>query len=132
MMGVTRVSAAVIRRGGDYLICQRRAGGELPLLWEFPGGKQEPGESAEECLVRECQEELGVGLRVTGVLATAEHQYPHRRVALTFFTAEIAEGEPRALAHAKIRWAPARTLVQYAFCPADIGIIERLANDASE
>jgi 8-oxo-dGTP diphosphatase len=124
-----QVSAAIIRRSGKYLICQRGPGGDLPLLWEFPGGKREKGESPEECLVRECREELGVGIRITGLFATAEYEYPHRRVVLTFFNAEIASGEPQLRVHHDIRWVSAPELKRYAFCPADADIVGRLANE---
>jgi 8-oxo-dGTP diphosphatase len=128
MMKVIHVSAAIIRRNGQYLICQRGPDGDLPLLWEFPGGKQEANETPEQCLVRECREELGVSILITGLFDMAEYQYPFRRVALTFFNAVIASGQPQALVHRDIRWVSAADLQNYAFCPADTGIVSKLVN----
>jgi 8-oxo-dGTP diphosphatase len=124
-----QVSAAIVRRDGEYLICQRGPDGDLPLLWEFPGGKQEQGESSEQCLIRECQEELNVGIRIIGLFDTIEYQYPSRRVALTFFNSDIASGKPQALVHHDIRWVRAADFNNYTFCPADTDIVKRLANE---
>jgi len=129
MMSLIQVSAAIIRRGEQYLICQRGPSGDLPLFWEFPGGKQEANESPEECLVRECREELGVDVRITGLFDTTEYQYPNRRVALAFFNAEITDGDPQLKVHHDIRWVTAAKLKYYAFCPADTDIVSRLSNE---
>ena len=87
-----QVTAAIIQQAGKYLICQRAHDDELPLLWEFPGGKLEPGETLEECIIRECQEELGVDIRVCGQFGRTS--YPHKQweLVFTFFQAEIVVG----------------------------------------
>lgn len=122
-----RVSAAILRRGGKILICRRAEGGSCPLLWEFPGGKQEPGETPEQCVIRECREELGVEIAPRGVFREFSYRYPEREIAFTFFTAEIARGEIRRIVHKELRWAAPRELTRFDFCPADKGIVEEIA-----
>jgi 8-oxo-dGTP diphosphatase len=102
-----RVAAAVIRRDGRLLLAQRPPGGPLGLLWEFPGGKLEPGESVEHALVREIGEELGVGATPGRVLGVSTHRYAHGlAVELHFVECGIGGAEPRAGegVHA-LRWA---------------------------
>ena len=70
-----QVTAAIIRQDGKYLICQRAHDDSLPLMWEFPGGKLEPGETLEECIIRECQEELGVDIRICGEYGRTSYPY---------------------------------------------------------
>lgn len=127
MAGAT-VCAAVIRNArGELLICRRGPGGSCAHLWEFPGGKQEPGETLEQCLVRECREELGVEIRVTGLYWETVHEYPERRIALYFYNAEITGGVPKRIVHEEIRWAHPKTLPDFPFCPADLEMIGRMA-----
>lgn len=121
------VAAAVIEQAGRVLICQRPAGKSCGLLWEFPGGKREQGETLQACAARECREELGVGLAVRGLLAEATHVYPDRTVHLSFFRAEILDGTVRRLEHNDVRWVPAAELTRYPFCPADEEVVRRLA-----
>lgn len=113
------VTAAVICRDGKFLICQRPQGKSCELLWEFPGGKIEPGETAEQCIVRECQEELGVTLRVFRKLTEVSHDYPGRTVNLHFFICEIATGELTRHEHSAFKWITAEETSDYTFCPAD-------------
>lgn len=100
-----RVVAAVVRDGARLLMTQRPPGGPLGLLWEFPGGKIEPGESAEAALVREVREELGVEARPSEVLAVQEHDYPHLSVEITFIGTTLGSREfaPSGAVHAW-RW----------------------------
>ena len=91
------VVAALIRNGDKFLICRRPADKARPLLWEFVGGKVEPGETAEEALVRECREELAVTLSVGDVFMDVVHEYPDIAIHLTVFNASIAEGTPRKI-----------------------------------
>jgi 8-oxo-dGTP diphosphatase len=126
-MKTTQVTAAIIKKDGKILICQRAADGELPLLWELPGGKLEDGETLEECLIRECKEELDVDIRVTGLYAKTEYQYPERAVALAFFSADIVQGEIKPIVHNDVKWVLPEGLKDFEFCPADIEIVKELS-----
>lgn len=120
------VVAALIRREDCFLICQRPPHKARGLLWEFPGGKVEPGESGAQALARECREELDVALAVGGAFMDVTHEYPELTVHLTLYEAEIEQGEPRRLEHSDIRWITAREIDRYAFCPADKAFCEAL------
>ncbi|MFB3819298.1 MAG: (deoxy)nucleoside triphosphate pyrophosphohydrolase [Candidatus Methylomirabilales bacterium] len=114
------VTAGVLRQGGRVLICQRRAGSRHPLQWEFPGGKVEPGESAEACLARELREELGIQAVVGPKLCCVEHRYPAGpEVRLLFFRVLAYSGEPRNLAFEQIAWVEPADLVPGDFLEAD-------------
>ena len=123
---MTEVVAALIWDGDRFLACQRPAHKARGLLWEFVGGKVEPGETREQALVRECREELGVTVAVGEVFAELTHVYPDLTVHLTLFNATIAEGEPQRLEHHDIRWIIPAEIPQYNFCPADEEILKRL------
>ena len=123
---MTEVVAALIWDGDKFMICQRPAHKARGLLWEFVGGKMEPGETKEQALIRECQEELAVTLEVGDVFMDVVHEYPDLTVHLTLFHARIAEGVPQKLEHNDIRWIAVDEIDGYAFCPADEEILERL------
>lgn len=123
---MTEVVAALIWKGDRFLACQRPAHKARGLLWEFVGGKVEPGETKEEALIRECREELGVTLSVGEVFMEVTHTYPDLTVHLTLFQATIQEGQPRKLEHHDIRWITREEIDQYPFCPADEAILDRL------
>ena len=123
---VTEVVAALIWEGDRFLICQRPAHKARGLLWEFVGGKVEPGETKEQALIRECPEELAVTLSVGGVFMEVDHDYPDLNVRLTLFNAAISEGTPRMLEHNDIRWITVEEILQYEFCPADETILQKL------
>lgn len=90
------VSAAIIRNtAGEILICQRGAGGSCAFLWEFPGGKQEAGETAADCLVRECREELGIEIDIVALIEQTSYTYPDNKIGLSFFAAQITGGVPQ-------------------------------------
>ena len=118
--------AALIWRGDRFLACQRPAHKARGLLWEFVGGKVEPGETKEEALVRECREELGVTVRVGEVFTELTHVYPDLTVRLTLFHAAIPEGEPQKLEHNDLRWITVGEMDDYPFCPADETILQKL------
>ena len=122
----TEVVAALIWDGSRFLICQRPAHKARGLLWEFVGGKVEPGESKEDALIRECQEELAVTISVGEVFMEVDHDYPDLNVHLTLFNAAIIEGTPRMLEHNDIRWITVDEILQYEFCPADEEILRKL------
>ena len=124
---IITVVAGLIRDGERILICQRPANKARGLLWEFPGGKVEAGESKREALVRECREELGVTLNVGKVYAELTHEYPDVTVRLTLFEASIGEGVPRRIEHADIKWIKPEEITAYSFCPADKEISKRIA-----
>lgn len=121
-----KVMAAIIQQKGKILICQRGDGGNCAFLWEFPGGKLESGESKEECLIRECEEELGVQITIGSVFAKTTYQYPDREIAFTFFHAQIVAGEIVPKVHHQVRWVTPHEIMKYDFCPADIEIVEML------
>ena len=118
--------AALICQGGRFLIGQRPAHKARGLLWEFVGGKLEPGETGPEALSRECREELGVTVAVGPLYARLTHTYPDLTVELLLYQAAIAAGTPQLLEHAALHWVAVDELEQYAFCPADAPILERL------
>lgn len=89
-MKTLEVTAAIIRQNGKILICQRPAEKNCGLLWEFPGGKIEAGETGEQCIVRECQEELSITLSVERELTDITYEYPDRIVHLHFYLCNIA------------------------------------------
>lgn len=123
---MTEVVAALIWQGERFLACQRPLHKARGLLWEFVGGKVEPGETREQALIRECREELDVTVRVGGIFMELVHEYPDLTVHLTLFHAGIAEGTPRLLEHQALRWLTVEEMDQYPFCPADQAILARL------
>lgn len=123
---MTEVVAALIWQGKRFLACQRPPHKARGLLWEFVGGKVEPGETREQALIRECREELDVTVRVGGIFMELVHEYPDLTVHLTLFHAGIAEGTPRLLEHQALRWLTVEEMDQYPFCPADQAILARL------
>ena len=125
-IAVTEVVAALIQDGDRFLACQRPAEKTRGLLWEFVGGKVEPGETRRQALVREVREELGVTLEAGDVFLETTHRYPDLTIHLTVYRAVILEGTPRKLEHNDIRWLTPEEAGQYPFCPADRLILERL------
>lgn len=123
---ITEVVAALIWRGERFLACQRSAHKARGLLWEFVGGKVEPGETREAALVRECREELAVTVVPREVFMEVTHEYPDLTVHLTLFNADLPEGEPQALEHNDLRWISVAEIDALPFCPADEEILERL------
>ena len=125
-MKITEVVAALIWQGNKFMICQRPAHKARGLLWEFVGGKAEPGETKEQALIRECREELAITLSVGDVFMDVVHEYPDLTVHLTLLNATIAEGEPQKLEHNDIRWISPSEIPNYEFCPADEEILARI------
>lgn len=122
------VAAAVVERDGHVLITRRLSGTHLEGLWEFPGGKCEPGESIDACLLRELREELGVEARTGAEILTTTHAYPARTVELHFHWCEI-DGEPQAMLGQQMQWADRHTLRALSFPEADRELIEMLASE---
>lgn len=125
-MKATEVVAALIWDGDRFMICQRPPHKARGLLWEFVGGKVEPGESREEALVRECREELGVTVEVGPAFMEVDHCYPDMTVHLTLFCASIVSGIPQRLEHNDIRWITPEEIGEYPFCPADEEILKAI------
>jgi mutator protein MutT len=120
------VAAALIFRTGKILITQRHADAHLGGLWEFPGGKREPAETFEQCLVRELREELGVEISVGGLFEEIVHAYPGKTVHLKFFLCRLEGGEPKPLGCAAVKWAGKSELPGYAFPAADARLLDKL------
>ena len=123
---MVEVVAALIWDNDKFMICQRPVHKARALLWEFVGGKVEPGETKEQALIRECMEELAVTLSVGEVFMDVVHEYPDITVHLTLFNAAIAEGIPRKLEHNDIKWITVSEIDNYDFCPADEEILLKL------
>ena len=123
---MTEVVAALIWQGNKFMICQRPANKARALLWEFVGGKVEPGETKEQALIRECGEELAATLAVGDVFMDVTHEYPDITVRLTLFNATIVEGEPKRIEHNDIQWIAPSEIPNYDFCPADEEILKKI------
>lgn len=123
---ITEVVAALIWDKDKFMICQRPPHKASGMLWEFVGGKVEPGETKEQALIRECKEELNITLEVGNSFMDVTHEYPDIMVHLTLFDAVIREGFPQKLEHNDIRWITVDEIDKYDFCPADEMILEKL------
>ena len=126
MQKMVEVVAALIWDQDKFLICQRPSNKARALMWEFVGGKVEKGESKEQALIRECQEELNVTLSVGGVFMDVTHTYPDITVHLTLFHAAIEKGIPQKLEHNDMRWITVGEIDTLEFCPADQVFLEEI------
>ena len=124
---MVEVVAALIWDKDKFMICQRPVHKARGLLREFVGGKVEPGETKEQALIRECQEELAITLSVGDVFMDVVHEYPDITVHLTLLNATIAEGVPQKLEHNDITWITPDEIPNYEFCPADKEILEKIS-----
>lgn len=121
------IGVAVIRNNqGLILIDRRKQEGLLGGLWEFPGGKVEPNETIEDCIVREIREELGIEIRVGDRLIVVDHAYTHFRVTLNVHNCEYVSGEPQPIECDEVKWVTLSELGQYPFPKANLQIIEAL------
>ena len=127
-IAMVEVVAALIWENGTnkFMICRRPAHKARGLLWEFVGGKVEPGETKEQALMRECREELAVTLSVGDVFMDVVHEYPDLTVHLTLFNAAITEGVPQMIEHNDIKWITPGEIPNYDFCPADEEILAKI------
>ncbi len=130
MKPYTDVAAALVWDGDRFLICRRPAHKSNALLWEFVGGKAEPGETLEETLIRECREELAITVEPREPFMQVMHTYPDITVRLTLFNAVITEGEPQMLEHSDLRWITPAEIPEYDFCPADKDILREIMHRA--
>ncbi len=122
-----RVVAALVRRGTEVLVQQRRPDEARALLWEFPGGKVEPGETDQQALVRECHEEMGIEVRVGAETLSTVHAYTDLEVELHLYECELVSGAPKAIHANAVAFVEAPKLRELPFCEADIPFVERLA-----
>jgi mutator protein MutT len=123
---VIEVAAGVIFRGEQLLITKRHDDAHLGGLWEFPGGKREPDESFETCLIRELREELGIEVAVGELVESLTQDYAEKRVHLRFFRCEWKQNEPQTLGCAEWRWVRPQELNQYEFPAADARLLRML------
>ena len=122
-----KVTCAIITIKNKILAVQRSRVMSLPMKWEFPGGKIEPGESPEECVVRECREELEIDIEVRDLFEQMTYSYPEREFEFLFFRASMTDGVPLASVHNCIKWVSPDMLEKYKFCPADVFVVEKLS-----
>ena len=119
------VTAAIINKNGRVLIAQRKAAGKLPYKWEFPGGKIESGETPEECLKREMEEEFSIDVSVGEYLGESIYHYDHGSIRLIAYRTTWNEDEIEIKAHKAIKWVKIGELKDYDFAPADIPFVEK-------
>lgn len=129
-MKITQVAAALIWREDKILICRRPANKARALLWEFPGGKVEAGETKQQALVRECREELGITVVPGSVYYEVTHTYPDITIHLTLFNC-TTQDEPQRLEHSELAWVLPQNVTAYDFCPADKAIVAKIAAQAN-
>ena len=126
MSGPKIVTAALIYQNGQILAARRPAQDHLALLWEFPGGKLEPGETEPECLAREIREELGVKAIVGSFFERSHYTYAGGEIELAAYWVAVKSAEFRIVFHHSVRWCDRASLAELAFAPADIPIVRRL------
>lgn len=122
-MSMTEVVAALVWNQDKFMICQRPAHKARGLLWEFVGGKTEPGETGPEALIRECREELDITVSVGDIFTQVIHEYPDILIRLTLYHCTIAEGTPKLLEHNDLKWIHPSEIPNFEFCPADKDIL---------
>lgn len=124
---MTEVVAALLWENHKFLICRRPPHKTRGNLYEFVGGKVEPGESKEQALIRECSEELAVLIEVGKPFLEVTHQYPDLQIHLTIFLASILSGTPTPLEHTDLCWIAPEEIGRFQFCPADQAVLKRIA-----
>ena len=130
-MKIIEVAAGLVFRARKLLITQRLPDAHLGSLWEFPGGKREPDETFEQCLVRELREELSIEVSVGPLVEAITHTYPEKTVHLKFFLCDWVAHEPQPIGCAAIAWITLDQLSEYAFPDADAQLLSRLRTDPS-
>jgi 8-oxo-dGTP diphosphatase len=121
------VVAALVRDGARVLVSRRRADQPMPLLWEFPGGKVEPGEDPVLALAREVREELGCGVRVGRIAEVVFHAYDAFDLVMLVYACQLVDGAPRAVQVAEVAWVEAARLPSLELLPADYPLARALA-----
>ena len=120
------VTAAIIRDKDKILICQRAQDDECGMLWEFPGGKLEDGETLVECICREIKEELNLNINVLGVFTTNIYRLNGKEIHFTVFNAEILNGKLKLNVHNDAIWVTKKDLIKYEFMSADIEFVNKM------
>jgi 8-oxo-dGTP diphosphatase len=113
------VTAAIIRRSGSVLLARRSSGEKVAGFWEFPGGKVEDGETPEECLARELDEELGIQARIGRKCAESLHEYDHGKFRIIAYIADWVAGDLRPRVHDRVEWVKISNVGEYQLLPAD-------------
>ncbi|MTV47715.1 8-oxo-dGTP diphosphatase MutT [Heliobacillus mobilis] len=126
-----QVTAAILTQGDHIFIARRKAGSNLAGKWEFPGGKTEPGETPEQCLVREMQEEFGITVAVGGFFEESIYHYENGTIQLLAYWTKWIDGEMTPTVHDDVQWVPIEELKDYEFAPADIPFVEKLRGGSS-
>ena len=122
------VVGAIIKDGDRYLVGQRPANKAQGGMWEFTGGKIEPGETPEQALARECREELAIEIENEQIIDSVIHEYPEKTIRLTLISCSPKSGSvPKALEHQQIRWVTRAEMDSLEFAPADRELIRRLS-----
>ena len=125
-MSVIPCGVALVRRGREFLIAQRKKGDTFGLFWEFPGGKKNPEETFEQCVAREIKEEVGVHITVDEKFMEIKKQYREKTIWLNFYLCSYVSGQARALECENIAWASWEQLKNYKFPPANERVIRKL------
>ena len=128
---IIQVAAGLVFHEGTLLITQRRLHDHLGGLWEFPGGKLEPGESFSECLVRELREELAIEVRMLQEIEDITHAYPEKTVRLKFFACELTDGVAKPIHCHALAWITRDELEKYEFPAADAKLLETLREQSA-
>ena len=124
---IVDVVGAIIKDGDRYLVGQRAAKKDQGGLWEFMGGKIEPGETPEQALARECREELALEIENECIIDSVVHEYPEKTIRLTLISCSPKSGSvPKALEHQQIRWVTVPEMRGMPFAPADSELIDKL------
>jgi len=123
------VTAAVMVRNGKVLIAQRKAGSHMEFCWEFPGGKLEPDETPEECIVREIKEELDLDIEVKDIYKVVKFKYEEKDILLLCYLCKILSGKGKTLECNDFKWVERDKLSEYEFVPADLPIVEKIMRD---
>ena len=116
---MTEVTAAIIYKDDRILMCQRPKGKRCELLWEFPGGKLEKDETLENCIIRECREELDVSVIPEHIVGAVEYDYGDISVRITFFLCSVYGDSPKCIEHNSIDWLSFDEISKLELCPAD-------------
>ncbi len=124
-MKTIEVVAAIIQHEGKILATQRGYG-DFKDGWEFPGGKMEPGETMQQAIIREIQEELGVTISPTKLVTTVEYDYPTFHLTMHCLLSTVVEGEIKLIEHEDAKWLTRETLDSVEWLPADIEVVEKL------
>lgn len=123
------VTAAVMIKEGKVLVSQREAGSHMGMMWEFPGGKLEPDETPEECIVREIKEELDIDIEVLDIYKVVKFEYEEKNILLLCYLCRVLKGNGKTLECNDFRWVTREELRNFQFVPADLPIVEKLIQD---